>query len=168
MPTALGDKIVAAHLFGQAQIAASAPGSADQSISVDGIVYIPHSGNSQAVLTINGKTEVYKNGATLPDGETLAAIGPSTIQLALAGATRQLTLNMSQYGNSNPAGTPPMGMNLIASVPQTPAYAAPSAGVTAGTPNSTPMPGMRPPQVPVTAPPLEQLQALRAQLVPHP
>ncbi len=90
-PAAMTDTIVAAHLFGQvpAQTPATAPAS--QSITVGGIVYAGTE-DSEAVLTINGKTNIYKEGEKLPDGEKIATIGPADVQLTDNGASRRLTL----------------------------------------------------------------------------
>ena len=72
------EKIATAHLFGQSDAAVSdtAPVAAAATINVQGLFYSTDKDEARAILEINGKSDVFKTGDTLPDGEKLlAAIG---------------------------------------------------------------------------------------------
>lgn len=178
----LANTIVAAHLFGQAVAHTSAPALTAQSISVNGIVYSTQADDSQAVLTVNGKTDLYKVGASLSDGEKLVAIDPGDIQLAVNGASRSLAI--SKYGNADSEGPAAYAALLHGtglSAPETNPALTTLPGVTSlpalhpfvGLPSPLPTsnfatapraPAIR---IPATATPLEQLQLLRQQLIHH-
>ncbi|MGA9854683.1 MAG: hypothetical protein WBR29_05335 [Gammaproteobacteria bacterium] len=134
--------------------------------------------SSQAVLTINGKTDVYKVNQALPDGETVAAIGPSDIQLTANGTTRRLSL--PRYGDPDSEGPAAyaallhgIGLSAPDSAPSLaalPGAAADTAQPFSGLPvvplsNVTGVSSAGVVQIPANATPLEQLQALRAQLI---
>ncbi|MGB9428891.1 MAG: type II secretion system protein N [Gammaproteobacteria bacterium] len=180
-PAAMADKIVAAHLFGQvpAQTPAAAP--AAQSITVDGIVYAGAE-DSEAVLTLNGKTEIYKEGETLSDGEKITAIGPADVQLIDNGSTRRLTLaHYGDPGSEGPAAYAALlhGTGLNASATDSALTMLPGAAPVQPAEPFMPLPSVSPAdfvpvssarvvQIPATATPLEQLQALRQQLIHGP
>jgi hypothetical protein len=180
---AQADAIVATHLFGQAPAAAPTPNVAAPSMTVDGIVYASEKGDSEVVLTINGKTDVYRNGAKLPDGETVTIIGPGDLELAENGRTRHLVL--SRYGTSDSEGPAAYAALLHGtgfSAPETdPALASlpgvpPTGMMEPLTPlspvplsiSAVSIPSARAVQISPTATPLEQLQALRQQLIHKP
>jgi len=176
---AMADKIIAAHLFGQAPVQSVAIAAIDPSISVDGIVYASESEDSQVVLTINGKSDVYKVNQVLPDGETLAAIGPSDIQLTANGASRRLTLpHYGDPGSVGPAAYAALLHGMGLSTPSTEPASARLPGASPSDPaesftdlspvplsRAVSIPSTQVMQIPATATPLEQLQALRAQLI---
>jgi len=175
----MADKIIATHLFGQAPAQSVATAAIDPSISVDGIVYASESEDSQVVLTINGKSDVYKVSQVLPDGETLAAIGPSDIQLTANGASRRLTL--PHYGDPSSEGPAAYAALLHGVGLSTPATEPTRARLPGASPsdtvepftnlspvplsNAVSIPSTEVVQIPATATPLEQLQALRTQLI---
>ena len=181
-PAAMADAILAAHLFGQVPISTRVVSTAPLSITVDGIVYASQSDDSQAVLTFNGKTALFHVGQALPDGETVSAIGATDIELTGGAVARRLAL--PQYGNAAAEGpaayaallhgtglsAPMTGSNLTRqpgaalSSPAQPFPLLPSgspAHFVAG-------PLARAAYIPASATPLEQMQALREQLVHGP
>lgn len=175
-----GDVIVAAHLFGQAPTLTSAPVVAPSSITVDGIVYSTQADDSEAVLTLNAETDIYKVGASLPDGEKVIAIDPGDVQLVANGTTRFLA--MSKYGSPDSEGPTAYAAMLHGT-----GFSAPEAGSTpsaevgvASTASQQPFvttPSLLPAinvftaqhaqsvRISATATPLEQLRSLRAQLI---
>ena len=167
-PTNMVDRIVAAHLFGQPITAAPVQNAAAQSISVDGIVYAESADVSQAVLTINGKTDVYKTGQHLPDGETLAAIGPNEITLAANGADHQVSL--PRYGDQVSEGPVAYAALFHETGSSTPEMEQSLAvlPLAARTDYVSSVVSARVVGIPATTTPLEQLRALRSQLVAAP
>lgn len=177
----LADTIVAAHLFGQTKAAVPKPSLAAPSIRVVGIVYASQTQDSLAVLTLNGKTDVYKDGQTLPDGETVMAVSPTEIQLTENGVTR--TLPLPRYGEPESEGPAAYAALLHGTGLSTPETGSAAAMLTTAAPSEPMQPfapvasvpmyssaaGLRAPvvQIPASATPLEQLQLLRAQLI-HP
>lgn len=178
-----GDAIVAAHLFGQAPTLTSMSVVAASSITVDGIVYSTQADDSQVVLTLNTKTDIYKVGASLPDGEKVVAIDPDDVQLVANGASRRLAI--SKYGSADSEGPAAYAALLHGTGISTPPTNSASAALLDGNsetatapfvPVPSPLPVLNfaatprapPVRIPATATPLEQLQALRQQLIhPH-
>lgn len=175
-----GDAIVAAHLFGQAATSTSVSVVAASSITVDGIVYSTQADDSQAVLTLNAKTDIYKVGASLPDGEKVVAIDPSDVQLVANGASRRLAI--SKYGSADSEGpaayaamlhgtgfsapeagsAPPAEVGIASAASQQPFVTMPSLLPAT---NFFTVQHAQPVRISATATPLEQLRSLRAQLI---
>jgi hypothetical protein len=153
-PVVMAQQVAMAHLFGQdvTTDAAAAPVAAN--ISVEGVIYSDDKDSALAVLKVNDKSDVYKVGDTLPDGEKLLAIAPTAVQLGGPGASRVIELQQD-FGDGA------SGL-LLAGVPG----------------RSNPFPGMQTGQgafAPVLKPvvlspdsdPLSQLRSLRQQLIPQ-
>lgn len=176
-PADMANAIVAAHLFGRAQANAPAAAPAAVPVTVEGIVYATDPGNSETVLTIAGKTNVYRVGDALPDGEKLAAIDASGIELGANGSVRRM--EMAHYGSADSQGpaayaallhgtglSAPTGNN-----PQTgPLTQVNGAGQTflpnpARTLYPQPVSAIHTVHLSPRATPLEQLRSLRAQLI---
>lgn len=175
-----GNAIVAAHLFGQAATLTSVSVVAASSITVDGIVYSTQADDSEAVLTLNAKTDIYKVGASLPDGEKVVAIDPGDVQIVANGASRRLAI--SKYGSADSEGpaayaamlhgtgfsapeagsTPSAEVGIASAASQQPFVTMPSLPPTR---NVFTAPYAQPVRIPATATPLEQLRSLRAQLI---
>ena len=131
------------------------------------------------MLTIDGKSDVYKDNQALPDGEILTAIGPTDIVLMANGASRHLTL--PRYGDPDSEGPAAyaallhgVGLSTPSTGPaQTNLQGSYSSGSVESYTNPTPVPLSNVDAVPAaqvvqispTATPLQQLQALRAQLI---
>lgn len=77
-PGSLATQIARHHLFGIAAVgAASAPApkeKADGPVKVLGIVFASDAALSRAILAVGGTQKSYATGATLPNGDVLAAI----------------------------------------------------------------------------------------------
>lgn len=178
----MADTIVAAHLFGQVPVSTRVVNPAALSITVDGIVYDSQSDDSQAVLTLNGKTALFQVGQALPDGETVSAIGATDIELTGGATARRLTL--PQYGDAaaeGPAAYAALLHGTGLSAPRTGSALARQSGATPSSPakpfpllpSGSPShfvagPSTGAAYIPATATPLEQMQALREQLVHGP
>ena len=182
MLTDRGNAIVAAHLFGQAPTLTSVSAVAASSITVDGIVYSTQAEDSEAVLTLNAKTDIYKVGASLPDGEKVVAIDAGDVQLVANGTTRVLA--MSKYGSADSEGPAAYAALLHGtglSAPEAGSASSAEVGVASAASQQpfVTMPSLlpatnvftaqhaQPVRIPATATPLEQLQALRQQLIQH-
>lgn len=148
-----------------------------------GIVYA--GANSRAVLTLEGKTGVYKVGDRLPDGETVKTIGPESVTLAEAGNLRRL--NLPRYGQRGSEGPTAYAALLhgtgLSSPDSKSAAAGPNPAGTLAQSGSAGIPGQSLPplsartrrgvatpaaqavRVSARATPLEQLRALRHQLI---
>ncbi|MGH8403130.1 MAG: type II secretion system protein N [Gammaproteobacteria bacterium] len=187
IPGAWADKIVAAHLFGQAQTKLAVATAAALPITVDGIAAASNPKDSIAVLTLKGTTGEFHVGDRLPDGEQLAAIGPDSLELADGGTLRRIAL--AHYGTPDSEGPAAYaallhGIGLSSSASnsgdnqQNASGTFVETGVTGNVEqplslnpvsmsNVTPVQAVGIVHIPAQATPLEQLQALRAQLI-HP
>ncbi|MGH7241303.1 MAG: type II secretion system protein N [Candidatus Saccharimonadales bacterium] len=185
-PADMANTIVTAHLFGQAPARTPALSSTTQSITVDGIVYAPQPQDSVALLTLDGKADLYKVGELLTDGEKIIAIDASDVQLAANGVIRRVAL--AQYGSADSVGPAAyaallsgVGLSSPDSVDgrQNSPGALAEASVTDSAEQSFPSEAVRVMNggpwssagivhISANATPLEELQALRAQLIhPH-
>lgn len=177
-----GNVLAASHLFGQTPAnTAPAVKPAASPIIVEGIVFASAAGHSEAVLTISGKTNVYRVGDALPDGEKLTAINASGIELAANGSIRRM--EMARYGSADSQGPAAYAALLHGtglSNPgadneqmDSPAQADAADGDTGQTFLSSPARSLYLHATPVAravhlsprASPLEQLRSLRAQLI---
>jgi hypothetical protein len=155
------EKIAAAHLFGHraADAVAAGPTVAAATIHVQGLFFSPDKDVARAILEVNGKSDVFKTGDTLPDGEKLAAIGMNAIQIANGPALRVVEMEQS-FGNAS-AGIALEGMPDL--------YAQQDAFPGSMPANTAPpvVQRLRPVVIPQTNDPISQLSALRQQLIGH-
>ncbi|MBU6509704.1 MAG: hypothetical protein KGJ20_04500 [Gammaproteobacteria bacterium] len=174
--------IVAAHLFGRAQ-QKPAENTPAASITVDGIAAASNLKDSIAVLTLNGQSGEFHAGQVLPDGEKLTAINPDGVELAGGSNVRRIAL--ATYGTPDSQGPAAYAALLHGVGLSSPgnnqqnapgAFAEPGAAdnpaqslpfLPATVPNSTPLPAAGIVNISPQATPLEQLHALRSQLI-HP
>jgi hypothetical protein len=155
------EKIAAAHLFGQsAADAATTPVVAAAAISIKGLFYSSDKDVARAILEINGKSDVFKTGDRLPNGERLAAIGMNAVQIANGLALRAVEMEQS-FGNTG-SGIALEGMpNLYARQDSFP-------GSMPLTNTAAPVvQRLQPVTIPQTNDPISQLSALRQQLIRH-
>lgn len=151
--TTIAQKVASAHIFGQG--AAAGPATAPQAaanISVEGIIYSDEQNSSLVVLKIDGNSNIFRVGDTLPDGEKVLALAPTTVELGGPGVPRVIALqqylgdngsNLRLTGGAFGDGSPFAGMQI--------------AGNPAGY--------LKPVELPRDADPLSQLRALRQQLI---
>lgn len=158
------EQIVAAHLFGQAPsgIPARPANTAPTDIALTGIVYAAVAAHSRAMLSVHGRAVVAAVGDTLADGTKVAAIESRRVVLNQAGKPVLLVLDFiaGNTGNTLP-GFSADARRRIADSPNPPAaldYSGDAAGIA-----STSI--LRPARIPASASPLEQLHALRSQLI---
>lgn len=155
----IAQQIAAAHLFGQdaASSVNSAPAATAANIIIQGLFYSEDKELARAILEVNGKSDVFKTGDRLPDGEKLAAIGVAAVQVANGPAIRVVELSQN-IGNSSSdiqlAGAPGLyaqqdSFSQRLQTPLTPA-----------------LPRLRPPTIPL-GDPISQMQSLRQQLIGH-
>lgn len=183
-PGTWANKIVAAHLFGQAQQKPVVAAAMAVSITVEGLAAASNPNDSVAILTLNGKTDEFHVDAVLPDGEKLTAIDPDGVELADGSNVRRIAL--ATYGtpdSEGPAAYAALLHGVGLSIPgnsvdgkQTTPGTLAAVGITENTEpsflarpiavlNSTPASAMHIVHIPAQATPLEQLQALRTQLI---
>ncbi len=153
---ALAQHIAIAHLFGQAVSAEAAVVPVTANISIDGVVYSDDQKSALAVLKVDDKSDIYKIGDTLPDGEKLLAIAPTAVQLGGKGAPRVIELQ-EDFGDGG-------SWMQLAGVPGRPD---PFPGMH----NDAGQPGyasaLRPVVLSSESDTLSQLRSLRQQLIPQ-
>lgn len=182
-PGVLANKIIAAHLFGQAQHKSVVTAAMAASITVEGIAAANDPSDSVAILTLNGKTDEFHVNAVLPDGEELTAIDPDSVELADGSHVRRIAL--ATYGTPDSEGPAAyaallhgVGLSSPGNSRQNLAGAMTAANITETAEpffpaepravlNSISVSAHGLVHVSAQATPLEQLQALRAQLI-HP
>lgn len=156
------EKIAAAHLFGQsaADAADAPPAVAVATINVQGLFYSEDKDVARAILEIDGKTDVFKAGDTLPDGETLAAIGEDAVQIANGPVLRVVELP-AKFGNAG-SGIQLEGMpDLYAQQDSFPGSRA------LGRAAPPVVQRLRTVVIPQGGDPISQMRALREQLIKH-
>ena len=151
-------RVADAHLFGQlAMQDANGPAAPAMSIEVKGLLYSDDQTAALAILEMDGSSNAFKVGDTLPDGERLTGIAPTAIQLTQGLAQRVLEL-------PEQSGSPADGISLAG---DTGLIAnAPFPGLNAPSSAQVYRPALRAVSVPQSANPLDQLRALRQQLIP--
>jgi hypothetical protein len=148
-----------AHLFGEDATVAMAPSARSMDISIDGIIYSDDSDSALAILKIDGNTDIFRVGDTLPDGEKILALAPTAVELGGPGAPRVLQLKQD-FGDGGPGGVLAGDVggaaraDLFAGLP-----AAHAGGYTSV---------LRPVALPQGADALGQLRSLRQQLISQP
>jgi hypothetical protein len=134
--------------------ASAAPVAAN--ISIEGVIYSDDPKSALAVLKVDDKSDIYKIGDTLPDGEKLLAIAPTAVQLGGKGAPRVIELQEDFGGGGS--------WMQLAGVPGRPD---PFPGMH----NSTAQPGyasaLKPVVLSSDSDTLSQLRSLRQQLIPQ-
>lgn len=158
--TASAEKIATSHLFGQTGNADTdaGPTVAAASITVQGLFYSDDKDMAWAILEVNGKSDIFKAGDTLPDGEKLVAVGVDAIQIANGPGMRvvEMAQTFSPASGIELDGVP----NLYARQDSFPGH----------TPLSTATPlvqRMRTVSLPQGNDPIAQMRALREQLIQH-
>ncbi|HEY1774506.1 MAG TPA: type II secretion system protein N [Gammaproteobacteria bacterium] len=149
--TVIAQQVASAHLFGTGTVAASAsPTIAD--ITVEGIIYSDEKDSALVVLKIDGNSNIFRVGDTLPDGEKVLALAPTAVQLGSPGSPRVIALQQYAGGDGSAPrftggafgqGSAFTGMQI------------------AGTPAGY----LKPVDIPLDADPMSQLRALRQQLI---
>lgn len=154
----VAQEIATTHLFGQdPSIAAVTPVAAVANISIQGLFYSDDKELARAILEVNGKSDVFKTGDTLPDGEKLAAIGIAAVEIANGGMNRVVQLEQKFDG-------PAQGVR-VAGVPELYAQQD-SFGQNAPAGLAPAIPTMQPVTIP-QGDPISQMQSLRQQLIGH-
>ena len=94
----LVERLTDAHLFGIAPPPATsaAPVSSLSSVRVIGILSGDPPEQGWAILDVNGNQHSYQAGATLPDGENLAAVQPDRVILEKSGNRYSVLWDMQQ------------------------------------------------------------------------
>ena len=156
----IANRVATAHLFGTdvASAVNAEPMVSASAITIQGLFYSEDKDLAWAILEIDGKSGIFKSGDMLPDGERLAAVGISAIQVANGPALREVDMAQS-FG-------PASGIQLQGA-PDLYAQQDPFPGQRLQ-PAATPMlPHLRPVSLPQTNDPISQLHALRQQLIQH-
>jgi hypothetical protein len=153
-------RVESLHIFGQsATDATAAPVAPLADIKVAGLIYSDDKDSALAILEVNGKSDFFKVGDTLPDGEKLTAIAPNAVQLNLG--TAQRVIELPEQFNGPGDGILLAGdTGLIPGESQFPGLALTSGG-------ETYKPALRAIAMPRGASPLDQLRSLRQQLIPQ-
>lgn len=156
------EKIATAHMFGLNPVdsASAAPAAVAASITIDGLFYSTDPELARVILEVNGKSEVFKTGDALPDGEKLAAIGMNAVQIADGPALRVVEMDQ-KFGGASASISLQGVPDLYAGQQGFPALA-PTTGMAGPA-----VPRMRTVSLPQGGDPISQLRALRAQLIPH-
>lgn len=158
--TVLTQHVADAHLFGQAVPQAQSADSAPTLvITIEGLLYSDDPESALAILSVDDGSRSFKVGDTLPDGESLTAIGPAAILLTRGDTQRIIEI-------SNQAGGLKDGISLASAnglVPRTPLF----PGLVSSSGLKSVQPGMHAVSLLQNASPLEQLSNLRRQLIRH-
>lgn len=156
------EKIATAHLFGQSDVSISdaAPVATVATINVQGLFYSVDKDEARAILEINGKSDVFKTGDALPDGETLAAIGMNAVQIANGPSLRVVELEKG-FGAASSGIMLDGGLDLYAQQDPFPGMK-PSGNTVAPV-----VQRLRTVTIPQGGDPISQMQALRQQLIKH-
>lgn len=153
---AIAQQIASSHLFGQDPALASSTITRPASdIKVEGVIYSDDKDSALVVLNIDGKSDIFRVGDSLPDGEKVLALAPTAVQLGSPGSPRVIEMQ-AQFGDG--------GSAVLA--------AAGGADITGRGPSSfpgmapaLPRPALRPVELSQNADPLSQLRSLRQQLI---
>lgn len=156
----VAQEIAGEHLFGIDAAAAQtrSPVAQAANINVQGLLYSEDKGTARAILEVNGRTDVFKTGDTLPDGEKLAAIGITAVELGNSRALR--TIELQKSNGAAASGIYIAGVNLAGANDPFPgsALAAPGAAFVQHLQTVSPNPNSNP---------LTQMHSLRQQLITH-
>gem|GEM_PF-4966420 len=154
----VAQEIASSHIFGQDAAAESAIAAHPATdIKVDGIIYSDDKDSALAILDIDGKSDIFRVGDTLPDGEKILALAPTAVQLGSPGNPRVIEMQ-AQFGDS--------GSGIDSGI-----LAAAGPGMTGsgnpfpGMAPALPRPALRPVELAQDADPLSQLRSLRQQLI---
>jgi hypothetical protein len=153
-PAVMAQRVAMVHLFGQDVTAAPAAAQVTANISVEGVIYSEDKDSALAVLKVNDKSDVYKVGDTLSDGEKLLAIAPTAVQLGSSGTPR--VIELQQDFGDGASGLLLAGM---------PGRSNPFPGMQAGQGAYAPV--LKPVVLSPDSDPLSQLRSLRQQLIPQ-
>jgi hypothetical protein len=159
---AMAGRIAEAHLFGLSPAEAEAGPAVARpaNISVRGLLYTPDPDTALAILEVDGKSGFFRTGDVLPDGEKLTAIGISAVQIS-NGLSKRVVEFEKQSGPGN------SGI-LLAGMPRDDAANDPFPGLPGSvSPGGAMAPRLQPVSIPQNASPLEQMRALRQQLIKH-
>lgn len=154
----IAQKVAMAHLFGQGLNAeVSAAQAAAVNITVEGIIYSEDKESALAIMKLDGHSDIYRIGDSLPDGEKLLAIAPTAVEIGSQGAPRILTMQQD-FGDG---GSGPLLAGIVA---------APGRDDFFQDTNTAPRPvayapSLRPVLLSQNADPLSQLRSLRQQLI---
>ena len=153
-------RIASIHLFGQDGAAAAGPPPAAVTVTVEGILYSSDPAAARVILNVNGKSDVFKTGDALLDGEKVAAIGSTAVQLE-SGVFRRV-VSLSSVWDSGPSN----GIQIAGFVnPPGQDQSFPGTLLQATQVATAFVPHLQPPSIPTGAGPVAQMQALRQQLV---
>lgn len=154
---AIAQRVADAHLFGQLPMQdGNGPAAPAMNIKVEGLLYSDDQTSALAILEVDGNSSAFKVGDTLADGERLTAIAPTAIQLTQGMVQRVLEMP-EQFGGPGDGISLGGDTGLIAKAPF-PGLAAPASA-------QVYKPALRAVSVPQSANPLDQLRALRQQLI---
>jgi type II secretory pathway component PulC len=157
-PTVVAQEVAMAHLFGQdATTASSAAPAAAANISVEGIIYSEDKDLALAILKMDGNSDIFRIGDTLPDGEKLLAIAPTAVEIGDHGAPRVLAMQQD-FGDGG-------GGSLLAGIDGPPGRDNPFPSMQATMAPAAYIPALRPVLLSQNADPLSQLRSLRQQLI---
>lgn len=136
------------------------PPKALADVRVDGLLYSEEPGSAWVILHVDGASGIYKTGDSLPDGETVAAIAQTAVQLTDGLSQRVIELQRDY-------GSPASGILLAGDTGLVPGHRAlfPGESALAGPPAFKP--ALQPVALPQGADPLTQLRSLRQQLIKH-
>jgi hypothetical protein len=152
--------IAAAHLFGQSSSEMpDTPQKAAYAVKIDGLLYSSDPESAWAILQVDGTSGIYKTGDTLPDGETVAAIAETAVQLADGMSQRVIELQRD-FGNAT-------GILLAGDTGLMPSHRALFPGEQAANASPSFAPALQAVSLPQNADPLTQLRSLRQQLIQH-
>jgi len=156
---AIAQHIAGTHLFGQnpSETAAANVPASNTAIKVEGLVYADDQGSALAILDVDGKSGFFRVGDVLPDGERLAAIAPTAVQLTQGLAQR--VIELPQDFNSGADGILLAGDTGLS--PRAPLF--PGMPDSAGAKSYAP--ALRPVSLSPNDSPLDQLRSLREQLI---
>lgn len=157
---ASAEKIATTHLFGQSPDANADAGPAvtAATITIQGLFYSDDKDMAWAILDVNGKSDIFKTGDTLPDGEKLVAVGVDAIQIANGPGMRVVEMAQT-FG-------PASGIEL-GGVPNLYARQDSFPGQTPLSTAAPVVPRMRTVSLPQGNDPIAQMRALREQLIQH-
>lgn len=85
----------AGRIFGEASAPAQAAAAKDTSVELEGVLVADDPGESIATLLIDGKEAVLSVGDSLPDGERLERVSPTSATLSAGGTERQIQLQIT-------------------------------------------------------------------------
>jgi len=115
---------------------------------------------ARVILEVDGKSEVYKTGDALPDGEKLAEIATMAVRLANVGTSRVIELQQVSGNGDGIALAGADGLLNRANDPF-PGSGLPASSLSAFTPRLQPL------SIPMGGDPIAKMRALRQQLIKH-